>query len=75
MVTKKAPHVGDTTLTARAKRHLLNIGSKGGKRVVVDLDKRGHEALQRLVAAGYGGGTQRGAVNEAVSRAAEPFYN
>jgi hypothetical protein len=46
--------VGDQTRTARAKAHLERLESAKGKRLVVDLDASGLDALSKLMEAGYG---------------------
>lgn len=51
---KKPPPVGDRTSTARAKAHLERLDDAKGKRLVVDLDADGHQALLSLLSAGFG---------------------
>ncbi|TXI24200.1 MAG: hypothetical protein E6Q67_02995 [Roseateles sp.] len=51
--TRKKP-AGDTTRTARAVAHLERLQEAKGKRLVVDLDAPGREALEALQQAGYG---------------------
>lgn len=45
---------GDTTRTARAVAHLERLQDAKGKRLVVDLDAAGREALEALLESGYG---------------------
>lgn len=54
MAVKKKPPAGDTTQTARSKTFLQRLEESGGKRVVIDFDAEGHEALQHLLSLGYG---------------------
>ena len=53
LATKKKL-IGDVTRTARAKAHLDRLGDAKGKRLVVDLDAPGREALEVLLESGYG---------------------
>lgn len=71
MVTvKKAKPVGDVTRTARAKSLLARLNESGGKRLPVDFDAEGVQALQVLLATGYAG-TQKDVVLRAVKEAAK----
>lgn len=54
MAAKKKTLVGDATRTERAKAHLERLAEANGKRLLVDLDAQGHEALNALLEHGYG---------------------
>lgn len=57
MATRTEPRkkpVGDTTRTARAVAHLERLQGAKGKRLLVDLDAPGREALEALLESGYG---------------------
>lgn len=69
VVAKKKP-VGDVTRTARAKSLLVRLNESGGKRLPVDFDAEGVQALQTLLANGYAG-TQKDVVLRAVKEAAK----
>lgn len=49
MATKKTLPVGDQTRTAQAVAHLERLQEAKGKRLVVDLDASGREALEKLL--------------------------
>jgi hypothetical protein len=52
---KTAPKRGrDETSTARGVAHLDRLAAAKGKRLVVDLDEPAREALEALLAKGYG---------------------
>lgn len=65
----RRPPSGDTTRTARAVAHLERLQEAQGKRLVVDLDATGREALEALLESGYGG-TQKEVVVKALTAAA-----
>ncbi len=65
MAAKKKTPVGDTTRTERAKAHLERLADAKGKRLLVDLSAEGHEALQALLADGYGA-TNKAVVDRAL---------
>lgn len=44
----------DPTRTKRAKEHLARLAKSKGKRLLVDLDASGREALDALLGHGYG---------------------
>lgn len=67
---KKQKPVGDVTRTDRAKALLVRLNESGGKRLPVDFDAEGVQALQMLLAAGYAG-TQKDVVLRAVKEAAK----
>lgn len=52
--TKQKKPSSDVTRTARAKAHLERLEVAKGKRLVVDLDAEGRQALELLLDAGYG---------------------
>lgn len=54
MAEKLEVPVGEINSTKRAKAYLVRLGGSGGRRLLVDLDPEASEALDRLVAAGYG---------------------
>ena len=64
MAVEKKELVGDATRTVRAKAHLERLENANGKRLLVDLDAEGHDALKALLAAGYGE-TNKAVVNRA----------
>ena len=55
----------DVTRTKRQVAHLERLESASGKRLLVDLDAQGHEALKALLGSGYGA-TQKGVVIRAL---------
>jgi hypothetical protein len=65
----RRPPAGDTTRSARAVAHLERLQEAKGKRLVVDLDASGREALEALLEVGYGA-TQREVVVSALTAAA-----
>lgn len=54
MPTKKSAPVGDVTRTARSARHLVRLAEAKGRRVVVDMPAPVCNALDELLASGYG---------------------
>ena len=63
--------VGDQTRTARAKAHLERLESAKGKRLVVDLDASGLDALLKLLEAGYGDSQKAVVIRALVASAAK----
>ncbi len=61
-----------TTSTERAKGHLERLEQKKGRRLLVDLDESGAEALDVLMTHGYGP-TYRQVVQMALIAASKPF--
>ncbi|POR07979.1 hypothetical protein [Diaphorobacter sp. LR2014-1] len=66
---KKVP-LGDVTRTARAKAHLERLEKSNGKRLLVDLDAEGSDALAALLVSGYGP-TNKAVVNRALIAASK----
>lgn len=60
----------ESNSTKRAKAYLVRLGGSGGRRLLVDLDPEASEALDRLVAAGYGS-TNKTVVSRALVAASE----
>lgn len=70
MAEKSKVPVGEVNSTKRAKAYLVRLGVSGGRRLLVDLDPEASEALDRLVAAGYGS-TNKTVVSRALVAASE----
>jgi hypothetical protein len=70
MAEKVKVPVGEVNSTKRAKAYLVRLGGAGGRRLLVDLDPEASEALDRLVAAGYGS-TNKTVVSRALVAASE----
>lgn len=66
--TKQKKPVGDVTRTARAGAYLERLEEAKGKRLVVDLDAGGRQALELLLEAGYGA-SQKDVVIKALTAA------
>lgn len=65
MTIKKKKPVGDVTRTARAEAYLKRLSEAKGKRLVIDLGAPAREALEQLLATGYGA-SQKEVVNKAL---------
>ncbi|MEJ6003851.1 hypothetical protein [Paucibacter soli] len=74
MATKTEPRkkpAGDTTRTARAATHLERLREAKGKRLLVDLDAPGREALEILLKTGYGASQKEVVINALLDAASK----